>query len=172
MILVNYSLDRNAAIFGRAMAAEDEPLPRIEATLTRILKLTNSRRAPRRWARQAGIDIGYLALRVLATVCNLGPVRTSQLATAVDLEVPLVSRELARLEKQGLVTRAPDDTDGRVRIVAATPEGRRIYRRYRSTLDRSRQAAVAGWDDDELRELAAMLERFEIDILRADRRDH
>jgi DNA-binding MarR family transcriptional regulator len=151
------------------MADEDDPLPRIEAALTRILKLTNSRRAHRRWSRQAGVDIGYLALRVLSTACSLGPVRASQLATALDLEVPLVSRELARLEDQGLITRVADGTDRRARIIAATPEGKRVYRRYRSTLDRNRQAAVVGWDERELRKLATMLERFEVDILRADR---
>jgi len=151
------------------MAADDDPLPRIEAALTRIVKLTNSRRAHRRWARQAGVEIGYLALRVLATVCNRGPLRTSQLASAIDLEVPLVSRELSGLERRGLITREPDATDRRARIITATPDGKRMYRKFRSTLDRNQRAAVVGWDDRELRRLATMLERFEVDILRAEK---
>jgi DNA-binding MarR family transcriptional regulator len=142
------------------------PLRRIEAALLGIMRTTATRRAHGRWTKQAGIDIGYVEFRILSAVCSAGRARSSEIAKLLDIEPPLVSREVGRLEDQGLVIRTPDGSDGRVRNIEATPAGRKIHERYRATLEMNIDAALRAWSESELEQLAVLLERFANDVTR------
>ena len=65
---------------------------------------------------------GYLAMRVLE---DLGPVSTNALAQALHLDASTVTRQIAPLERGGLIERRPDPADGRSSSIALTAEGRR-----------------------------------------------
>ncbi len=74
-------------------------------------------------------------------VVRLGPLRTSALAHAEHLNPTMLSRMLARLSQAGMVRREGDERDGRVSLVAATENGRRLHQRLRAK--RARKLAVA-----------------------------
>lgn len=52
-----------------------------------------------------------------------GPLIQRQLAQWLDIEGPTLSRQLARLEREGLVTRQSMPADRRATLVALTPAG-------------------------------------------------
>ncbi|MHB1501188.1 MAG: MarR family winged helix-turn-helix transcriptional regulator [Candidatus Dormibacteria bacterium] len=68
----------------------------------------------------------------LAVVVRFGPLRTSALAHAEHLNPTMLSRMLARLSQTGMVRREGDERDGRVSLVAATENGRRLHQRLRA----------------------------------------
>jgi DNA-binding MarR family transcriptional regulator len=143
---------------------QDPTLQRIELALLRIMRSTTTRRAHRRWTREAGLDIAHVQSRILNEVCAHGPLRSADVARALDVEPPLVSREVKRLEEHGLISRAADGDDRRAHLVQATAAGRRTHAKYRATLDKNIDAAVRKWTRRDLEQLAVLLERFATDV--------
>jgi DNA-binding MarR family transcriptional regulator len=100
---------------------------------------------------------GYLAMRVLD---GLGPVSTHALAQALHLDGSTVTRQIARLERTGLIERCPDPADGRSSTIALTPEGRRVMGDVQGERRRRIEALVSGWDGVAQADLAAALTRL------------
>ncbi|MFN8194295.1 MAG: MarR family transcriptional regulator [Nocardioidaceae bacterium] len=77
-----------------------------------------------RWAtRHAGVRDSVAALRLLATVDELGLPRIGDLARADSCSQPTVTGQVGRLERAGWVRRVTDPDDARAVRVALTPEG-------------------------------------------------
>jgi DNA-binding MarR family transcriptional regulator len=64
----------------------------------------------------------------LTRLVQLGPMTPGELLESSVLlsSAPVVSHSLNRLERAGLVSRRPHDTDGRMKVVEATDAGRDI----------------------------------------------
>jgi len=75
----------------------------------------------------AGLASGDFDL--LAALRRQGPPHEAspgELAAAMLVTSGATTKRIDRLERQGLVTRRPSDVDGRGRVVALTPSGRRL----------------------------------------------
>ena len=70
-------------------------------------------------------------LSALSVLVFGGPTTLGELARAEQVSAPTISRLVAGLECDGLLTREPDERDARAVVVRATPEGRRILERGR-----------------------------------------
>ncbi len=99
-----------------------EPAARLRLAVTRTA---------RRLRQEAGAEIGPASLAALATIERLGPLTPSELARHERIQRPTATRVLARLDEDGLVTRAADPADGRCSIVTVTGEGRALLRKLR-----------------------------------------
>ena len=64
-------------------------------------------------------------LSALSVLVVRGPCTLGELAAAEQVRAPTMTRLVAALEREGLVTRAADPDDGRVTRVSATAAGRR-----------------------------------------------
>jgi DNA-binding MarR family transcriptional regulator len=100
---------------------------------------------------------GYLAMRVLD---SLGPVSTNALAQALHLDASTVTRQVAALERGGLVERCPDPADGRSSTIALTAEGRSVMGEVAGERRRCIEALVSGWDSADQASLAALLAKL------------
>ncbi|MCR2802100.1 MarR family transcriptional regulator [Microbacterium sp. zg-Y818] len=111
-------------------------------------------------AREAGLTIDAGDIRPIYTLGRVGPIRAGDLAADLRLTRPTMSKQLARLETAGLVTKSPDPDDGRASIVALSPEGERVFallvQRGREMVDE----AMRGWDAAERGRFAALTSRF------------
>lgn len=134
------------------------PLPELEAQL-RILARRVRRVAAERGA-EVHPDLGELGYAVLEHLHRLGSCRQSDLVTALASEKAAVSRTVGHLVELGFVERLPDPEDGRACRVELTSEG--AARTVLVLTDaRARNAVkLAGISDAELRELAALLDRY------------
>jgi DNA-binding MarR family transcriptional regulator len=63
---------------------------------------------------------------VLGRLDRQGPQSTVALATAERVRPQSMGQTLAELEAQGLISRRPDETDGRRTLLELTDEGRRV----------------------------------------------
>ncbi|MCB2176944.1 MAG: MarR family transcriptional regulator [Actinomycetales bacterium] len=99
--------------------------------------------ATQEWLRARSIDVPAAQLPALAAVGRLGPLTVGELAQALRLTQPGVTRTVARLVGAGLVAVAADGADARVRRVALTPTGSELLTRCEAELWPRVDAAVA-----------------------------
>lgn len=96
-------------------------------------------------------DLSLTATAVLSSLHRHGPRRLGALAVAEGVAQPSMSVLIGQLEQLGYVERRSDPADGRVVLVATTPEGNRYLRRraressasYRVLLERLSEEEVA-----------------------------
>lgn len=86
--------------------------------------------------------------------------RATDLAAHYALDKSTVSRQVAALERAGLIERRPDTEDHRVQVLHLTDAGRRIL----AQVTQNRQAAfrerLADWPEEDLQRFAGYLERY------------
>ncbi|MGC5035291.1 MULTISPECIES: MarR family winged helix-turn-helix transcriptional regulator [unclassified Streptomyces] len=85
--------------------------------------------------------------RLLSLLC-LEPLPMRRLAQRLKCEPSNVTGIVDRLEARGLVERQPDPADRRVKVAAATEEGRRVARSLRESLRFAREP-LAGLSEEE-----------------------
>ncbi|WP_326583098.1 MarR family transcriptional regulator [Streptomyces sp. NBC_00481] len=91
----------------------------------------------------------------LLGLLSLEPLPMRRLAQKLRCEPSNVTGIVDRLEARGLVERLPDPKDRRVKLAAATAEGRRVAGSLRDSLDFAREplAALSTGERESLRDL-------------------
>ncbi|MFF9812386.1 MarR family winged helix-turn-helix transcriptional regulator [Streptomyces sp. NPDC014006] len=95
----------------------------------------------------------------LLSLLSLEPLPMRKLAQKLKCEPSNVTGIVDRLEARGLVERRPDPADRRVKLAAATDEGRRVARDLRDGLRFAREP-LAGLSDTERASLRDLLRRM------------
>ncbi len=141
--------------------------PRDDAALAARLRLVVMR-FTRRLRHQAGDDLSPSLVSVLACLDRRGPMTLGELAALERVKPPSVTRMVAALEREELVRRESDPSDGRVSRVSVTAAGSRMLQRSRTRKNAylaKRLASLSDGDAVALDEALAVLER----LLEADR---
>jgi MarR family transcriptional regulator for hemolysin len=99
---------------------------------------------------------GWMTIAMIAKSDE--PMSQRALADLVGVEGPSMVSMLDRLERDGLVTRAPSATDRRVKLVHLTETGRTVYDEVRNEANEFRTALLAGVDPALLDAAASLLE--------------
>jgi DNA-binding MarR family transcriptional regulator len=95
----------------------------------------------------------------LLSLLSLEPLPMRKLAQRLKCEPSNVTGIVDRLESRGLVERRPDPADRRVKLAAATPEGRRVASSLREGLHFAREP-LAGLSAEEQLALRDLLHRM------------
>jgi len=82
--------------------------------------------ATQAWFREAGCDVPAGHMPLLAGLEEAGRVPLGTLAEMLGIAQPGVSRMVANLEAEGLVTSVAGEDDKRVRLLDLSPKARRI----------------------------------------------
>jgi DNA-binding MarR family transcriptional regulator len=81
--------------------------------------------------------LSFSALSVLHTLSRVGPCRLSDLVKTEQIKQPALTSAVARLERDGLIERRPDPSDGRASTLSLTPDGQSIvFRRHADRAER------------------------------------
>jgi DNA-binding MarR family transcriptional regulator len=72
--------------------------------------------------------LSFTTLSVLHTLATVGPQRLSELTASEQVTQPAITQIVTKLEREGLVERRPDPSDGRAVLVHITDEGTAIVR--------------------------------------------
>ncbi|WP_077800771.1 MarR family winged helix-turn-helix transcriptional regulator [Streptomyces sp. JHA26] len=86
--------------------------------------------------------------------------RATDLATHYALDKSTVSRQVAALERAGLVERRVDPDDQRVQVLHLTDAGRRILAQVTESRRAAFRERLAHWPEEDLVRFAAYLERY------------
>lgn len=129
------------------------------ATNVRIAVL----RLSRRLRNESTIEVTEPQLSALAAVIHLGPMTAGRLAEHDRVQPPSMTRTVAALERQGLVSREADPADRRCVVVTPTDQGqelvREIKRRRNAWLDK-RLARLTPAERETLAQAATILRRM------------
>ena len=119
----------------------------------------------RRLREQAGVgDLTPSQVSVLLRLDKDGPATASSLARAEGMRPQSIAPVVAALEDAGLVSGAPDPTDGRQTLLALTDACRKLVSKGRAArqdwLARTIQARLSPREQDELSAAIELLKRL------------
>ncbi|WP_194858874.1 MarR family transcriptional regulator [Streptomyces sp. SUK 48] len=118
-------------------------------------------RAHSRLRREAGVSVDRASLAVLRVLAaSPEPLRMGELAKALLVNAPHVTREVRRLEDSGLVATTREPGDQRARRARATGEGREAVARAEATGKRWLGEALGEFSPEELETAAAVINRI------------
>ncbi|MGW5637037.1 MarR family winged helix-turn-helix transcriptional regulator [Streptomyces sp. NPDC003832] len=137
----------------------------IERALTRITYLSTRARQHERLMAAAGVPLDRAAVALLRQVAESEPLRPGELAHRLGVEASHVTRTVQQLERSGHLSRVPDPADRRAQRIELTESGRRAVADVRAAGVRGMQLALAGWEPEELGQLATLFHRMVDDFL-------
>jgi MarR family transcriptional regulator for hemolysin len=99
---------------------------------------------------------GWMTIAMIAKSAE--PMSQRALADVVGVEGPSMVSMLDRLEREGLVTRAPSPTDRRVKLVHLTEAGTTLYQQVREQANAVRTALLGDLPPEQLAAATELLE--------------
>ncbi len=116
-------------------------------------------------AAAGGDGLPWSTYMLLFHLISGGPRRAGALAELACIDPSTVSRQVDNLVRLGLVERRADPLDGRATVLAATEAGVAMQQRMRAGRDRMMARILHNWSDEDIHQLAALLERFNADLV-------
>lgn len=135
-------------------AGRDESVDIIQRELTAF-----ARRA-RAAAARLHPELSLVSYTLLAHIDDRHGCRATDLAAHYMLDKSTVSRQVAALEKLGLVERRPDPDDHRVQVLHPTEAGTRVLSSTHASRRAAYQERLADWSTEDLDRFAAYLLRY------------
>lgn len=132
-------------------------LPALHRSLIDIVGVMNQPERDAALLEAAGLSLERALFPLLVLVERLGPIGVVELAGRVGRDYTTVSRQVARLEELGLVSRRASTADRRVREAVITPEGKVATDAVDAARERMAQAMFRDWERDDFNELVRLL---------------
>ena len=104
-----------------------------------------------------GNRVDRMALMVLGTLAHCGPSRLTTVAERTGLDPSTVSRQVADLEKAGLLARDIDPEDRRAIALKATAKGQQVLNRLSHGRRKRLERMLSDWSPDDIRTLGRLL---------------
>ncbi|CAL9673560.1 hypothetical protein SUDANB1_07665 [Streptomyces sp. enrichment culture] len=105
-------------------------------------------------------ELSLVSYTLLGHLEESGGCRATDLAAHYALDKSTVSRQVAGLERAGLIERGPDPADQRVQVLHLTPSGRRILAQVTESRRAAFRERLAGWPAEDLSRFAEYLVRY------------
>ncbi|GAA4902363.1 DNA-binding MarR family transcriptional regulator [Stackebrandtia albiflava] len=138
--------------------ARNDVLLELEEELQILIR--KSRVAARGLASEVHPRLDRTAYPMLALLTRHPAMRISDIATALLLDKSTVSRQIDAAARLGLVSRVPDPTDARARLIELDPDAAEVIRRQRAERRSRLRDALSDWDSEELEELVRLLRKL------------
>jgi DNA-binding MarR family transcriptional regulator len=135
----------------------------IKALLGALIDIVSVMNRPQRdesMVRAAGISLDRALFPLLVGIERLGPIGVVDLADRAGRDYTTVSRQVAKLERLGLVKRRDGAADRRVREAVVTPEGKAMTVRVDAARERIGRAIFETWDAQDIDELVRLMRKF------------
>ena len=116
--------------------------------------------------RHALAELGTQGFTALAVIQLHGPLRVSEVAQRLGVDLSVASRQIASLASEGYVVRREDDRDRRAHVVASTTAGRRVLRESHRRMVSAFTHVLEGWSDEDVNALTSGLDRLREDFAR------
>lgn len=134
----------------------DAPAPLINMASRSFARLGERR------VKALGFNIGQLP--VLYMLRNGAEMSQKDLAKFAKIEQPSMAQMLARMERDGLIKRTPDPTDGRSSLISLTDAAVAKLPAARQALEEGREAVLAGFSADEVQTLVQLMRRLNLNL--------
>ena len=140
-------------------------LRQLHAAVLDIVSVMNRPQRDEALIKAAGIPLDRALFPLLVGIERFGPIGVVEMADRVGRDYTTVSRQVAKLESLGLVSRAANADDARIREQSVTEQGRAVVAALDAAREKLMTALFADWDKQELADLARLLRKFSVDAL-------
>ncbi|MGH8993281.1 MAG: MarR family winged helix-turn-helix transcriptional regulator [Acidimicrobiia bacterium] len=144
----------------KKLRPDDPALIKVDEALLTLGRPTHLRRVGERVRAGAGLPLDRAAYPLLRGIAECGPVRLSDLAARLGVQVSTASRQVKDLEAAGLVERTGDPKDGRVAMLALAPAGKEALKKLRESWRRALVEILEDWPEADREALGALLGRL------------
>ncbi|MFD5231152.1 MarR family winged helix-turn-helix transcriptional regulator [Streptomyces qaidamensis] len=105
-------------------------------------------------------ELSLVSYTLLGHLEESGGCRATDLAAHYALDKSTVSRQVAGLERAGLIERRPDPADQRVQVLHLTRSGRDILAQVTESRRAAFRERLSGWPEEDLSRFAEYLVRY------------
>jgi DNA-binding MarR family transcriptional regulator len=123
-------------------------------------EMTTFARRARASAGRLHPELSLVSYTLLGHLEERDGCRATDLAAHYALDKSTVSRQVAALERVGLIERRPDPEDHRVQVLHLTDAGRRVLARVTENRQAAFRERLADWPEEDLKLFAGYLERY------------
>jgi DNA-binding MarR family transcriptional regulator len=145
-------------VVGEAVAADGTAALRAVETIQR--EMTAFARRARAAAGRMHPELSLVAYTLLGHLEERGGCRATDLAAHYALDKSTVSRQVAALQRAGLVERRADPQDHRVQVLHLTDTGRRALDRVTESRRAAFRERLKDWPEEDLVRFAGYLVRY------------
>jgi len=138
----------------------NEELRQLHEVLLDLVGFFNQPQRDAALLKEAGVALDRALFPLLVRVEKRGPIGVVELAGLVGRDYTTVSRQVAKLDSLGLVTRQAGQHDRRVSDVAITPAGAAMNQAIDAARERLMWPLLSQWSADERRDLTRLLRRL------------
>ncbi|MEU8285665.1 MarR family transcriptional regulator [Micromonospora sp. NPDC048905] len=147
---------------------DETTLGQIETEVALLMRFGEATRRATGTAEHRVLDrAAYVILRHLA---DAGPQNVSALADRLNLDGSTVTRQVSALQRDGLITRTPDPSDGRGTVISPTPAGLQRMAVVQAARTRLYGDMLADWTTEDRATLASLLSRLNQALINRNRR--
>src|SRR4029453_4210731 len=133
--------------------------PRL-ASLSALILLWDSPSVQSEILAKSGETLDQPSHQTLRHLLAWGPMRPTAVSEVLGTGASHVSKFVRGLERDGLVQRSPDPSDGRATLISLTPAGEAAGRAGYELGARMIREGLAGWSAADVRRFTALTERF------------
>ncbi|MEU7778272.1 MarR family winged helix-turn-helix transcriptional regulator [Micromonospora sp. SD19] len=147
--------------------SDESTLGQIETEVALLMRFGEATRRATGTAEHRVLDrAAYVILRHLA---DAGPQNVSALAARLNLDGSTVTRQVSALQRDGLITRTPDPSDGRGTVISPTPAGLQRMAAVQAARTRLYGDMLADWSAEDRATLAVLLGRLNQALINRNR---
>jgi DNA-binding MarR family transcriptional regulator len=117
-------------------------------------------------SRHALAELGSQGFNALAAIWKDGPMRVSDVAHQLGVDLSVASRQVAALINAGYVEREADSKDRRASVVSLTDAGRQVLRESHRRMVHAFSNALDDWSERDVERLSEGLARLNNDFAR------
>ena len=129
----------------------------VEALVRELYSLGAARREI---AKHALAELGGQGFLALGIAFRHGPVRISEIASRLAVDLSVASRQVAALAEAGYVSRERDPSDGRAQVITVTKAGQRVLMDSHRRMVDAFAAVLGEWPEAEIDALTERLARL------------
>jgi DNA-binding MarR family transcriptional regulator len=133
-------------------------------TLVDLVGLMNRPQRDTALLHEAGVSLDRALFPLLIAVERKGPVGVVELGELVGRDYTTVSRQIAKLDDLGLITRRPSKADRRVREAVISAKGKKVTGAIDAARERMAAVLFAKWSKRDLQDLSRLMRRFADDF--------
>jgi DNA-binding MarR family transcriptional regulator len=132
----------------------------IESALRAVITWSVRNDVQQETMRRTKCDLPPGSIWLLHRINEAGPVRLTELATMLGVDASTMTPQTKRLEREGLIARRPDPSDGRAVLLSVTRPGRALLERAQSVRRSMLGELLTGWSERDLASAARLLTRL------------
>ncbi|WP_426998844.1 MarR family winged helix-turn-helix transcriptional regulator [Pseudarthrobacter sp. N5] len=143
---------------GSAEESVDAALTTVEHQMSLLWR--RARSVSHQLSRQVHPDMEPAAYGLLSVIRKEGPIRLTELASCIGVGKPSVSRQIAFLERIGLVFKEADPLDGRAQSIRLTPMGEEKMHQVQDARRQVFRERLAEWPMADIQTLAESIAKL------------